>query len=827
MTVWSDGRSSLMLALRNLGRQPGFAATVVLVLGTAIGLNVTLFTIAAGIAWRPWGGVSRPSEIVRIYLVDATGPASGFSLADARALAAAATSFAGVSTMRSESVRVGREDAATTVRAELVSANFFDVLGVVPALGRRFTAAEDLRGDSAPVAILGHQFWQNRFGADRGVVGTLVPINGVPFTIVGITSPEFTDSEPGFDTQVFLPVNTLPLLRPGDRAAAAILDDPKSCCADVVARLRPGIDREQARAELAVRARSFASFSGLPARGVELAGTPFMAQPSRADSAEAMLLTLMLSGALILIWLIACANVGNLLLSRAVARLGEMSTRLALGATRGRLVRQLLGESLILALLAGAFGIGVAYQLPLILFRLVADPATSGRFPFSVAPDASVIAFTLLLGILSTAAFALAPALLVTRLALRTTLNQRPGQWPERLRVRGALLAVQVAVSVVLLVSAGLLIRSMQRQAATFEPGFAVDDIVAVSFALPEASYDRARATALFGEIAASLGSRQATEFAFASNNPFSRYMYGTLFHLPGESRAQARQLFYTNVSPEYLDVLEIPLVSGRRFESADTSRQSAVVNEAMARRYWPGESAVGKSFFMRPRGPVDQMVAQEVIGVARDVRATAFADAVPMFYRPYVAGADVLDFISSDPRASQPPVLLVKARNASLDTLAPVVARLDPRVRVMLQPLSTSLETMLASAKWGPILAATLGVFALGLATVGTFGVFAYAVQQRRREIGVRMALGAQSGAVVHLLLAGHARAVAIGLVMGLAGAAVASAGLRSRLHGLSAFDPIAYLGVGSVLLVCGLAATYLPARRATRISPLESLGP
>jgi hypothetical protein len=196
-----ERRLDVTHGLRGLWRQPGFTATVVLVLGVAIGVNATLFTVAAGIVWRPWGGVRAPSELVRLYLVDATGPAAGFSLADARTLAGAAKSLAGVSAMRTETVRVGPDDAATTVKAQLVSANFFDVLGVAPILGRRFTVAEDRLGDPAAVAILGHQFWERRFAADRGVVGTLVRINGVPFTVVGVTPPEFTDSEPGYATR--------------------------------------------------------------------------------------------------------------------------------------------------------------------------------------------------------------------------------------------------------------------------------------------------------------------------------------------------------------------------------------------------------------------------------------------------------------------------------------------------------------------------------------------------------------------------------------------------------------------------------------------------
>jgi predicted permease len=825
MTLWlGDLLSDVKQAARGLRRQPGVAVTVVVVLGTAIGLNATLFTIAAGIAWRPWGGVTAPSEVVRLYLMDPTGPAAGFSVADARMLADTARSFSGVAVMQGQSVRVDVAGEARATQAVLVSGNLFDVLGLAPALGRRFSPADDRRGSPAAAVILGYAFWENQYGGSPGALGSTIRVNGVPFTIVGVAPRAFASSEPGYNAQLYLPLSTLTVL---DRNAlsAQVLDDPKSCCADVVARLRPGVRQSEAQAELDVLASRFTSISGTAARGALVTSTAFLAQPGRFDSPQALLTLTMLAGGLVLVWLIACANIGNLLLARAVGRLREMGTRLALGASRARLVRQLLTEGGVLALVSAAVGIALANELPGIVFRVVADARTRVQFPFGVTPDASVLAYVAVLGALSVTVFALAPALFVTRAALQQTAHHAAVASGHKLRLRGVLLAVQVGISVVLLSSAGLLVRGVQRGMGTFDPGFAVGDVTVVSFELPEGTYDRPRATALFGDISRLARALPGVELAFTSREPFSLYREGTLVHLPGEGREQARQLLYLDVSPGYFELLRIGLVSGRAFGSSDAGQPGVIVNETMAGQYWPGQDALGKTFFMRPRGPSDTRVAQQVIGVARDVHTTMSANAAPMFYRAVAPGTEVFDYISSDPRASQAPVLLLKGPESAVDALVPAVARMDTRIRVRTSSLADSLDAMLAATKWGPMLASVLGAFALGLATVGMFGVFAYAVHQRTREIGIRMALGAQASAVVRLVLLGHSRAVTIGLVLGFGGAMAASIGLRSRLHGLSPLDPVTHLAVGLLLAASGLAASYVPARRATRVSPTDAL--
>jgi len=821
MTLWLDAlRSDVSCAIRGLRRSPVVTATVVIVLGAAIGLNATLFTVIVGVAWRPWGGVSDPDAVIRIYSQDPSGQPNGLSFADARALAGRATTLLSVGAMRGDSVDIEGSD---TARALLITGNLMDLLGVTPALGRRIVSTDDRPGSPAPVAMLSHTTWLRRFGGNQQILGSQLRLDGVPFTVVGIAPAEFEAAEPGYDIDVYLPAGAVALLKPGAADARRLLSDPRACCADVVARLRPGATRGQAASELGLVAREWTAVSGLPARGAFVSDTTFLSQPGRSDSPQAMLTAAMLAGGLILVWLIACANVGNLLLSRTMARLREIGTRAALGASRARLLRLLLTEGAILGIFASSAGIAVAAELPRLLFALVADASTRVQFPFPVTPDGAVLAYVVVLGLLSALVFSLAPALLAIGVVSQGTIVRGSDGWLHRARLRSLLLGVQVAVSVTLLLSAGLLARGAQRGAASLDPGFRVDGIVAVTFQVPERTYDRPRATTFFAAIAQIV--RTQSEYAFASRDPFSLYREGTVVRLPGDPNDRLREVLYTDVSQNYLALLEIPLRAGRPFSARDTGQPAVIVNEAMAQALWPGRDPVGQSFIMRRRGPAGDMVAQQVVGVARDVSVNATSRARPMFYRAVAAGTEVLDFIGRDPRASQAPTLLVKGRIASAAQLRTLIARLDGRVGVTLTPLADELNAVRTSMKWGPILAAVLGAFALLLATVGMFGVFSYAVLQRTREIGVRIALGAPTAAVVRLVVAGHSRAVGVGAGVGLAGALAASIGLRARLFGLSPLDPLSYATVALLLAACGIAATYVPVRRAARISPVVAL--
>jgi predicted permease len=796
-SLWQDAA----YALRNLRRQPGFTAVVVLVLATVIGLHTTLVTVIAGVVLRPWPGVQDAHRVVAVYLLGPAGGSAGFAgglpLAAYRTVAERAKSLSGVVATRAEEVLVGTGDSARSTEALLVTGHFFDVLGIGVAPGRGIGPDDD-RPSAQPVAVLAYDYWHSHFGGDPGVIGTNVRVNDVPFTIVGVASRDFSSAEPAYGKQLFLPMTAAPL-KPND--------PPLTCCVDVAGRLAAGATREQVRAELDLLSREFVLPDGMRPRGVIVTGTEFAARPGRADSVGPLAAASAISAGLLLVWLVACANIGNLLLARAAARVKEIGIRLSLGASRRRLIRQLLTEGFVLALSGGAIGIGIAYKLPFVLLHVLGGAAAA--FPFRITVDGVVLVYALLLAGVSAAVFGLAPALFATRSDVAAALNEREGLPASKFPLRGLLLAVQVALSVVLLVSAGLLMRGAQR-AGTFDPGFAVNDVTAVSFELPPGAYDDARKRAFFADLSDALRGLPANTidaFGFATWEPtFIRRGYQTPIHLPDQTLAQAKMVTNVDVSPDYLNVLRIPIVAGRNFEASD-ARLVAIINETMARQFWPNENPVGKTFLI---GRAD---SREVVGVMRDAHTHSMAVVPPLFYQPLREGRVV------------PRLLIRSSRGVPSAELKRIVARSDPRVRIQTTPLSAHLEARVAESKWGPMLGAVLGGFALALATVGMFGVFAYAVRQRTREIGIRMALGAQPSAVVRLVLAGHSRAVAAGLVAGLFGAVASSVVLRNRLHGLSPFDPVAYLGVAVLLAAAGFAASYVPARRAVRVEPVVAL--
>jgi putative ABC transport system permease protein len=794
-SIWQDAA----YAVRNLRRQPGFTTVVVMVLATVIGMHTTLVTVIAGFLLRPWPGVRDADRVVSLYLVGATGRPGPFSLADYRALGEQTTSLSGIAAMFSEDVAVGSGDSTQSAEVLLVSGNFFDLLGIRTAPGRRFLPDEDAPGRPQPVAVLAYDYWQSRFGGNPAIVGATERINGVPFTIVGIASRDVSSAEPAYEKQLFLPIAAAALLHPRDL--------PRTCCVDLAGRLAAGATRKQAQAEIDLLTREFVLPDGSKPRGATVTGTEFGSRPGRIDSAGPLLTASVLSTGLLLVWLIACANIGNLLLARAAARVREIGIRLSLGASRRRLVRQLLTEGFVLALAGSALGIGIAYRLPFVLLHSLGG--ATATFPFRVAVDGAVLGYAVMLAGLSAAAFGLAPALYATRADVAIALNERQGLPASRLALRGLLLAVQVALSVVLLVSAGLLVRGAER-AGAFDPGFSVNDVTAVSFELPPGAYDDARKRAFFTDLTQALRGLPTDAidaFGFATWEPnFIRRGYATPARLPDQSPTQARTLTSVDVSSDYLNVLRIPIVAGRNFDTADTSQPVVVINETMARQYWPNENPIGKTILLGPE-------SREIIGVMRDAQTHSMGTVPPLFYQPLRGGRVV------------PKLLIRSSRGVPTSELKRIVTRLDPRVRIQTTPLLAHLETRRQQARWGPLLAAVLGGFALALATVGMFGVFAYAVRQRTREIGIRMALGAQPSEVVRLVLAGHSRAVAVGLVVGLFGAVASSVVMRSRLHGLSPFDPVAYLGVAALLAAAGLAASYVPARRAVRVDPVIAL--
>jgi hypothetical protein len=352
-SIWQDAA----YAMRNLRRQPGFTAVVIAVLATIIGLHTTLVTVIAGVVLRPWPGVQNAHRVVAVYLLGpasrSAGFAAGLPLSAYRTVAERARSLSGVVATRAEEVLVGTGDSARPTEALLVTGNFFDVLGIDVAPGRGFGPDDDRPGRAQPVAVLAYDYWQSHLGGDPAVIGANVRVNEVPFTIVGVASRDFSNAEPAYGKQLFLPMTAAAQLKPHD--------PPITCCVDVAGRLAAGATREQARAELDLLSREFVLPDGMRPRGVIVTGTEFASRPGRSDSVGPLATASAISAGLLLVWLIACANIGNLLLARAAARVKEMGIRLSLGASRRRLIRQMLTEGFVLALSGSAIGIGIAY----------------------------------------------------------------------------------------------------------------------------------------------------------------------------------------------------------------------------------------------------------------------------------------------------------------------------------------------------------------------------------------------------------------------------------------------------------------------------------
>ena len=799
-SLWHDVRCGV----RNLVRQPGFTLVALLALGTTIGLGTSLFTVYSAAAFKPWS-VPKPERVVQVFQTTAEGP-GGFSIPEYRHLAAHARSFDGLAALSwFEWDRLERG----WVRGQYVSGSTFRTLGIPMRLGRGLTDADDDAASPRTVAVLTHAGWQRLFAGDPGVVGRTVPIRDAQVTIVGVADDSF--SGVGLiPRELFLPLAARPLLRADDTSAAELIADPKTCCSDVAGRLADGVTRDQAAAELEHLSRQFRASQGLPAAGVVLTDTALLSKPwRRLEMSSAFAL---MFAAVALVLLLACANVGNLLLARASARQHEMAVRFAMGASRPRLVRQLLTEGLVLSATASALGLALAFVLParvLVLFDVEPTIVAGWR----IAPDPHVLAFTVLVAFAACLASSLAPALHSTRAGVGAALRSRARDTYGRVSLRAALLATQVAISVVLLTASGLLVRGISHARAG-DLGFAVKGVSLVAFELP-ARYEGTRALPVIQRLRQELSALPgAPPFAFTNLAP--------LAHDPEKTMArkydghEGKALRIHEVSAEYFDLLQIPLASGRTFAPADDPGAVVVVNESLARRWWPDRSAVGQSLRL---GDGEEVQTTTIVGVARDTQIEDLGVVHPMIYRP-----------TGHPRPARysqdVPHVLIRSNDPRLAAaLAALASRVEPRAGATVASLSVNVDRHLRPSSVGAALAGGVGLLALALAAVGIAGVFAYTVQQRTREIGIRVALGAPARGILGVLFASLLRPIVAGAVVGIVGAAAASRLLASRLYGLSPLDPMAYVGVALVLIVAALLAACVPARRAMRVEPTVAL--
>jgi predicted permease len=791
-------RHDLVFAQRQIRRQPGFALLVVLTLGSAIGVNASLFTAFNTFALRPWP-VKDPERLLRVATTSTDKP-HGMSMAEWRYVSEHTRSFSGLGLRLYQNH--ARLSDGRTVRTSGVSANYFDVLGVPMEIGRGFLPQEGTLDAPGDVAVLSYGAWQRLFGADRDIVGRAIELDGLSFTVIGVASRNLygLTHEP---RDIWLPPTAQARWSPDGPRPAPYLVDPMSADRDVMARLAPGVSAAAAQLELEKVSLEFRRGLDLPAGRFVLRSTTRGStwEERRTMFAPFALLTL----AVTFVLLLACANCGNLLLARASARRREIAVRLSLGASRARIVRQLLAESFVLAGLAGLLGVGIAAALPAAVVGSLAEGA-DWQFPL----DARVLFYAVGLSTVACGAFGLAPALHGARTSVGAALKDAHGLPIAHFSLRSVLLGTQVALCVILLVGAGLMTRGLAR-AVNHDFGYDLQSLSVVTFEVPPRSKQKQRIAAFNTELVAQLPTLgPSTRVAATDSVPLDRT--GMVFRLDGDTPDTRRSALVQFVTSASFDLLGIPVVAGRRFAPDERGLRpedaagTAIVSEAFARRFWPGETPLGRR--MSCLG-----VSFEIVGIAGDVQMGGPQDSEAVMY--------LLQKASSGP-------VRVLVRDEGTGLAAAVVAlaaHIDPQLYATVTPLSSRLDDQLRLTRLGTQVAVGISALALALATLGLAGVFAYSVQQRTRELGIRIALGARTRDVVSAVLSTATRALVVGLMAGTAGAAVGSILLRQVIYGLSPLDPVTYLSAAGLLLAAALAATFLPARRALRVDPTVAL--
>jgi predicted permease len=798
----------LRYGVRTLARTPGFTAIAVAVLALGIGVNATVFSLANALFLRPLA-VNDPGTVVRVYSNRFSNTVQPLYV-ELRDRNSTLTGLAGFQT-QSFGVRI---DADTEHGfGQIVSGNYFPVLGVVPARGRLLTAADD-RDGADPAVVLSYAFWQRRFGGAGDIVGRTMAVNGARFTVVGVTPRGFTGVMAPIDNDFWVPLAAQTVLRPGSAARGG------GTSLHLIGRLKPGVDRRQAQADLDAIGRQVRASAGeaAPREAAVSVYGPTILHPEIATPLTAFVAVLMVVVALVL--LIVCVNLANLVLARAAGRGAELAIRQSLGAGRGRLVRQLLTESLLLSIAGAAGGIWIALGSTR---ALMAAPLP---VPVPVLLDLSldwrVLAFTAAVAVAATIASGLLPALSASKVDLTRAIKDVGGQGPRHSRLRSAFLIAQVSMSVLLLVTAGLFIRSF-RNAEAIDTGFDADRVLTATVDLGTRGYSEARGRefvrALSERLQAAPGivSVNAVDTVPMTLSNTSNFMLRDGDSEPAEGQSPAMPQVYMNaVGPAHFRTLQIGLVAGRDFTWQDDANAAkvAIVNETLAKRFWPGKSAVGQR--LRPLGASANAV--EIVGVVRDSKYVSIGEAAtPFLYRPiaqaYTPQVTLLVRAIGTPQSVLP---IVKEQVRQLDAGLPVfnVATLTAATAVSRLPARIA----------GSLLAA-MGSLALVLAALGIYGVLSFLVRARTREIGIRVAIGATPAAVAAMVVRQTMSWTAGGALLGLTLAFVLTRFLGSFLYGVSATDPLIFGGVTLLLLaVAGIAAA-VPAMRASRLDPLVAL--
>jgi predicted permease len=816
--LWRDVRYGARLLARN----PGFTATVVVTLAFGIAANTTAFTVINTLLLNPLP-IDHTSDLAIVSTRETADPANANAqlplshpnLLDLRSRNDVFSSLAGYS--GTSSVTLTGRPLPERMFAELVTANYFETLGVKPRRGRFFVPEEDLVPGGHPVLVLGYAPWQRRFGAAPDIVGSTIEINGLPFTVIGIAPEGFRGLDPVFGPDVWIPAMMTEQVVPAERRNW--LRDRAALGFNAIGRLRPGRTVARAEANLAAIAAELAREYPAVNRGRGVGVRPLSRVSLMGVSPQlAALGSVALMAIPGLVLLIACSNVANLLLARATARRHEIGVRLALGAGRSRVARQLLTESALLGIVSGAVGLGAALGGARLLSSL--RPAEFAQNLVDVQVDLNVILFAVLLSGITTLVFGAAPAVRASRANLVTVLSndaRTAGQQKRSVRMRHALLVGQVALSFMALITAGLFLRGIQRGYA-IDPGFERQNLGIVLLNPGQAGYDRARAEALYRTVRDRVSAIPGvTSVSWATNLPL---FMGPSRKLSIAGRTDAvdsngRLTVVNTVDLDYFATAGIAVTRGRDFTEVDRDAglPAAIINETLARQYWPDRDPIGQRVSF-----VGDNITRQIVGVTETVNYDAIGEPPqPCVYLPLAQ--NFADGVVLYVRTSIDPALVLPAVQRELRDIDPRLDAGDARTarKVIDQALFGATMT-------GGLLGA-FGLLALGLASLGMYGVMAYSVSLRRREMGMRLALGAEPRDVLTLVLRDGLRLVSVGLVVGVFGALALSAAISGVLYGVGPIDPASFASATAVLLTVAAVACYLPARRVSRVDPITVL--
>lgn len=823
--AWGD----LKHALRVLRKNPAFTTVVVLTLGLGIGANASIFSLMDQVLLRSLP-VRNPGELVQLDGPGAfrgrTFNAQTFSYPMYKDFRDRNEVFTGVLGRFPTAMTVVWNGQSERASGELVSGNFFEVLGVRPEVGRLFNEADDRTPGAHPVAVLSHGFWSRRFGADPSVLNQTLVVNGHALTIVGVSARGFNGLQIGSNADVMVPLMMKAQMTPTWND----LDNRGSRWLTVMARLKSGITAEQAEVQMNVIYRQIneqeiAAMSNVAEsfrkRFVEkhlevLPGGRGLSD-LRSEFSTALIVLMWMVGVVLLI---ACANVANLLLARTASRQKEIAVRLALGASRWRIVRHHLVESLTLACLGAGVGLVLATWTGSLLLATL--PGSESARALSATPDSRVVLFALALAVLTALVFGIVPALQATRPAAAAVLKDEAGSVAgggAQARVRRGLVVGQVAMSMLLLAGAGLFARSLYNLRSV-DPGFNVDQLLAFSIDPSLNGYPQARIQQLFEAMQNELSTIPGVRNVSVSEiGALSGNSWRMTIRVDGYQQKEGEDMNpgVDSVGPRYFSTMGIPLAAGREFSEKDVlgAPRVAIVNETLARYFFGDTNPIGRRFGIGGGKPTDI----EIVGVAKDVRTEELREAAPRFvYLPYRQN-DALTSVTFYVRtAADTPATSAAIRQT--------VQRLDPNLpiyamRAMEAQVAESLfvERMIAA------LSVAFGTLATVLAAIGLYGVMSYAVARRTREIGIRMALGAERGRVRWLVLKEVLLLAAIGVALGFGAALYATRRIEAQLFGITPNDPATLAAAIGLLILVALVAGWIPARRATNIDPMLAL--